>query len=77
MSRVKCVRAYTQTAAAKGDQGGDCHDVADNHWIDGGMSPIACPMAVTMASNCLCILLPNVLGHVFSRILSIYIFCCL
>ena len=57
VSRVKCVRAYTQTSAAKGDQGGDCHDVADNHWIDGGMSPIACPMAVTMTSNFLCILL--------------------
>ena len=54
---MKCVRAYTQTSAAKGDQGGDCHDVADNHWIDGGMSPIACPMAVTMTSYFLCILL--------------------
>ncbi|XP_025086764.1 uncharacterized protein LOC112559644 [Pomacea canaliculata] len=43
--RIKYVRAYTQTASAAGNQGADCHDVADDHWIDGGLAPIACPMA--------------------------------
>ncbi|KAL8565112.1 hypothetical protein ACOMHN_005315 [Nucella lapillus] len=49
VKRVKCVRAYTQKPAKEGDQlkyGADCHDVVDNHWIDGGLAPIACPMAV-------------------------------
>nr|KAG5713744.1 hypothetical protein BaRGS_024371 [Batillaria attramentaria] len=46
VSRVKCVRAYTQVKAAAEEHGADCHDVADNHWIDGGLAPVACPMAI-------------------------------
>lgn len=45
--RVKEVRAYV-VEGAEGDQGADCHDVADAHWINGtdpssGNTPIANP----------------------------------
>lgn len=50
--RIKEVRAYTQAKEAekqadKGekDQGADCHDVADTHWINGYPQPIANPMS--------------------------------
>ncbi len=29
------------TAKVTGDQGADCHDVADTHWINGHPTPIA------------------------------------
>ena len=46
--RVKEVRAYVKEG--DGDQGADCHDVADEHWINGtdpstGNTPIANPMS--------------------------------
>lgn len=41
---IKAVRAYT-VDAAKGDQGADCHDVDDEHWINGFPNPIANPMS--------------------------------
>ena len=45
---VKEVRAYVKEG--DGDQGADCHDVADEHWINGtdpstGNTPIANPMS--------------------------------
>jgi len=43
--RIKALRAYTITAAKSGDQGADCHDVPVEHWINGGMGPIANPMS--------------------------------
>ncbi|KAJ1445909.1 enolase C-terminal domain-like protein [Pelagophyceae sp. CCMP2097] len=50
--RVKEVRAYIVEAQKTGDaaQGADCHDVADEHWINGndpstGRTPIANPMS--------------------------------
>jgi len=43
--RIKAVRAYVITKDVSGDQGGDCHDVEDEHWINGGMGPIANPMS--------------------------------
>ncbi|XP_041354402.1 L-rhamnonate dehydratase-like [Gigantopelta aegis] len=43
--RVKAVRAYTTVAAVSGNQGSDCHDVRKDHWIDGGLAPIANPMS--------------------------------
>ncbi|XP_046379310.2 L-rhamnonate dehydratase-like [Haliotis rufescens] len=42
--RVKAVRAYTMAPSMK-DQGSDCHDVVDDHWINGGLAPIANPMS--------------------------------
>ncbi|KAH3869139.1 L-rhamnonate dehydratase-like [Dreissena polymorpha] len=42
--RIKAVRAYV-SEAAKGDQGADCHDVNDDHWINGSPVPIANPMS--------------------------------
>ena len=42
--RIKAVRAYVVEAAA-GDQGADCHDVDDQHWINGHPVPIANPMS--------------------------------
>eukprot|EP00760_Papus_ankaliazontas_P013469 PhM_4_TR15741/c0_g1_i1/m.91918/K12661/LRA3, yfaW; L-rhamnonate dehydratase len=42
--RIKEVRAYTKKAAP-GDQGADCHDVMDTHWINGHPTPIANPMS--------------------------------
>ncbi len=33
------------TAKVTGDQGADCHDVADTHWINGHPTPIANPMS--------------------------------
>ena len=44
LPRIKEVRAYTKKAAP-GDQGADCHDVADTHWINGHPTPIANPMS--------------------------------
>ena len=45
--RVKAVRAYTtQLPKGEGQQGADCHDVADTHWINGYPTPIANPMSV-------------------------------
>ena len=46
--RVKEVRAYVKEG--DGDNGADCHDVADEHWINGtdpstGNTPIANPMS--------------------------------
>eukprot|EP00731_Ephydatia_muelleri_P036116 Em0202g6a len=41
--RVKEVRAYTKKASS--DQGADCHDVEDKHWINGHPVPIANPMS--------------------------------
>ena len=43
--RIKAVRAYV-AEAAKGDQGADCHDVDDNHWINGNPYPVANPMSI-------------------------------
>ena len=45
---VKEVRAYVKEG--DGDQGADCHDVADEHWINGtdpstNNTPIANPMS--------------------------------
>jgi L-rhamnonate dehydratase len=40
--RIKSIKAFT---TEKGDQGADCHDVADNHWINGYPTPIANPMS--------------------------------
>ena len=42
--RIKQVRAYTSEAAVE-DQGADCHDVGDEHWINGFPTPIANPMS--------------------------------
>lgn len=44
--RIKEVRAYTVTPANKGDQGADCHDVGNEHWIDGHPTPISNPMSM-------------------------------
>ena len=43
--RVKAVRAYTTVESVSNDQGSDCHDVTQDHWIDGGLAPIANPMS--------------------------------
>ncbi len=43
--RIKALRAYTVTPAISGDQGADCHDVIDKHWINGHPTPIATPMS--------------------------------
>lgn len=40
--RVKEVRAYVKEDSK--DQGSDCHDVDDEHWINGYPTPIANPM---------------------------------
>ena len=42
--RIKVVRAYV-VEAPSGDQGADCHDVDDHHWINGHPVPIANPMS--------------------------------
>lgn len=42
LPRIKELRAYVKRAA---DQGADCHDVADQHWINGYPTPIANPMS--------------------------------
>ena len=41
--RIKVVRAYVTEPG--GDQGADCHDVADEHWINGHPHPVANPMS--------------------------------
>ena len=40
---VKEVRAYIIQSGT--DHGADCHDVQDQHWIDGFPTPIANPMS--------------------------------
>ncbi len=42
---VKTVRAYTLSSSLGMSQGADCHDVVDDHWINGGLAPIANPMS--------------------------------
>jgi len=41
---VKQLRAYT-VEKTDADQGADCHDVEDDHWINGYPTPIANPMS--------------------------------
>ncbi|CAG5118155.1 unnamed protein product [Candidula unifasciata] len=41
--KIKSVRALCQQGSG-GDQGADCHDVQDNHWLNCGLAPIATPM---------------------------------
>ena len=41
--RVKSVKAYTVKSPSQG--GADCHDVVDQHWINGNPTPIANPMS--------------------------------
>ena len=43
--RIKEIRAYVPQAA-KGDQGADCHDTDDKHWINGVPTPVANPMSM-------------------------------
>lgn len=47
--RIKAVRAYISDNKASDDngkdQGADCHDVDDQHWINGYPTPIANPMS--------------------------------
>lgn len=46
--RIKALRAYVTPKAEKtetSDQGADCHDVKDTHWINGYPTPIANPMS--------------------------------
>lgn len=47
LPKVKEVRAYVQSTKCGGptDQGADCHDVEDEHWINGFPVPIATPMS--------------------------------
>eukprot|EP00937_MAST-01D_sp_MAST-1D-sp2_P006119 g6119.t1 len=42
--RIKQVRAYVVDSSGD-DQGADCHDVEDEHWINGFPTPIAHPMS--------------------------------
>ena len=54
--KVKAVRAYVAHAdTSKGDQGADCHDVDDQHWINGFPTPIANPMSGWLAPRLFCI----------------------
>ena len=41
--RIKEIRAFVKKPSA--DQGADCHDVVDKHWINGFPTPIANPMS--------------------------------
>ena len=43
--RIRAVKAYTSSPVSDGDQGADCHDVDDEHWINGFPTPIANPMS--------------------------------
>ena len=43
--RIKEVRAYVVESKDEDDQGADCHDVEDEHWINGFPTPIANPMS--------------------------------
>ena len=43
--RIKALRAFV-VDATEGDHGADCHDVTDQHWINGYPTPIANPMSV-------------------------------
>jgi len=44
--RIKQIRAYVVEASeGEEDQGADCHDVEDEHWINGYPTPIANPMS--------------------------------
>ncbi|XP_003382696.1 PREDICTED: uncharacterized protein LOC100635379 [Amphimedon queenslandica] len=42
LPKIREVRAYSKKESA--DQGADCHDVDDKHWINGYPTPIANPM---------------------------------
>uniref|UniRef100_A0A0B7BEW8 Mandelate racemase/muconate lactonizing enzyme C-terminal domain-containing protein n=1 Tax=Arion vulgaris TaxID=1028688 RepID=A0A0B7BEW8_9EUPU len=42
--KIKSVRALCQQGS-RGDQGADCHDVKDSHWLNCGLAPIATPMS--------------------------------
>ncbi|CAL1536021.1 unnamed protein product [Lymnaea stagnalis] len=41
---IKSVRALCQQGS-RSDQGADCHDVDDDHWLNCGIAPIATPMS--------------------------------
>merc|ERR1712154_252147 len=43
--KIKAVRALCQQGHAT-DQGADCHDVPDTHWLNCGLAPVATPMSV-------------------------------
>ena len=43
--RIKALRAFVPESPEPGDQGADCHDVDDRHWINGHPTPIANPMS--------------------------------
>ena len=45
---IKEIRAYVTDSVrlATQDQGADCHDVEDEHWINGYPTPVANPMSV-------------------------------
>ena len=47
LPKVREVRAYVQSDKGGGaaGQGADCHDVEDEHWINGFPTPIATPMS--------------------------------
>ena len=46
MPHIVACRAYTtKPPAGEGQQGSDCHDVPDTHWINGHPTPIANPMS--------------------------------
>ncbi|KAK0042265.1 L-rhamnonate dehydratase [Biomphalaria pfeifferi] len=42
--RIARVRAFCQQGATS-NQGADCHDVDDEHWLNCGLAPIATPMS--------------------------------
>ena len=50
LPRITHIRAFCdppkQQAVPTGDQGADCHNVSDQHWINGYPSPIANPMSL-------------------------------
>jgi len=43
--RAYCVDAPVKDVKQENDQGADCHDVEDEHWINGFPTPIANPMS--------------------------------
>ena len=43
--KIKAIRALCQQGHAT-DQGADCHDVPDTHWLNCGLAPVATPMSV-------------------------------
>uniref|UniRef100_A0A2C9LS95 Uncharacterized protein n=1 Tax=Biomphalaria glabrata TaxID=6526 RepID=A0A2C9LS95_BIOGL len=42
--KIARVRAFCQQGATS-NQGADCHDVDDEHWLNCGLAPIATPMS--------------------------------